>query len=56
MRNTSTPRTEATTIAAMVPRDKCDEPELEFGLVGTIRIPRDKIVRNPALTNATMQL
>jgi hypothetical protein len=30
MRNTSTPRVEATTIAAMVPRDMCDE-ELEIG-------------------------
>ena len=34
MRNTSTPRIEATTIAAMVPRDMCDEePEIGLTLV-----------------------
>jgi hypothetical protein len=57
MRNTSNPRTAATTIAAMVPRDKCDDkPELGFSLVGTIRIPRDEKIRNSALTNSSMQL
>jgi hypothetical protein len=54
MRNTSTPSTEATTIAAMVPGDKFDE--VGYGLVGTIRITRDEIGINSALTKATMQL
>jgi hypothetical protein len=47
MRNTSAPRAEATTIAAMVPLDKRDDkPELGISLVGTVRIPRNERVRD----------
>jgi hypothetical protein len=55
MRNTSTPRVDATTIAAMVPRDMCDEePEIGFTLVKQLGMK--KIIRDCALTIATMPL
>jgi hypothetical protein len=59
MRNTSTPRVEATTIAAMVPLDMCDEePEIGFTLVEQLEFPgmNEMIIRDYALTIATMQL
>jgi hypothetical protein len=58
MRNTSTPRVEATTIAAMVPRDMCDEePEMGFTLVEQLEFRgMNEIIRYNALTIATMQL
>jgi hypothetical protein len=58
MRNTSTPRVEATTIAAMVPRDMCDEvPEIGFTLVEQLEfLGMNKIIRDYALTIATMPL
>lgn len=59
MRNTSTPRVEATAIAAMVPRDMCDEePEIGFTLVEQLesRGMNEIIIRDCALTIATMQL
>jgi hypothetical protein len=58
MRNTSTPKVDATTIAAMVPRDMCDEePEIGFTLVEQLEFRgTNEIIRDCALTIATMQL
>jgi len=46
IRNTSAPRIEAIAIAAMAPRDVCDEePEIGFVLARAIRIPSVEIAK-----------
>jgi hypothetical protein len=58
MKRTSAPRVAAITIAAIVPRETCEIPELKFGLATAIKITvkhGDWTTRGHALTKLDMQ-